>query len=327
MPRLSFALVLVPLAACAAAPAPITGDRLITGSGRLAAELVHRPYDPADAETTCKVYHHVFAPDGRLLTKGEGGEFQHHRALFVGWNRTRRGDQYFDFWHCHNGERLEFRRFASDGAPAAQTIDVAWVAGDGTEVLDERRALAVSDLDTDTTRLELDITLTARGASVVLDGDPQHSGQQFRALDLFSPADAPKVHYLRPEGAVPHGNDVWTGCSWIAAILPLRPGHGAARRTRRQPARDLVDARLRPLRRDAQDRGARGRAAAPALLVRGRQRRTRRGVVRTDRGAAGRAARRSRGSGELRVEPLQRGLEAHQQRTVSRGPARVGRHG
>lgn len=224
MPRLSFALVLVPLAACAAAPAPITGDRLITGSGRLAAELVHRPYDPADAETTCKVYHHVFAPDGRLLTKGEGGEFQHHRALFVGWNRTRRGDQYFDFWHCHNGERLEFRRFASDGAPAAQTIDVAWVAGDGTEVLDERRALAVSDLDTDTTRLELDITLTARGASVVLDGDPQHSGQQFRALDLFSPADAPKVHYLRPEGAVPHGNDVWTGCSWIAAILPLPGG-------------------------------------------------------------------------------------------------------
>lgn len=224
MSRLSIAFVLLPLVACATAPTPILGERLQTAGGRLVAELVHRTYDPADAVTTCKVYHHVFAPDGRLLTKGEGGEFEHHRALFVGWNRTRLGDRYFDFWHCHNGERLEFRGFAADGPPGTQTIDVAWVAGDGTEVLGERRALAVSDLDEGTTRLELDITLTAPGASVVLDGDPQHSGQQFRALDLFSPADAPKVQYLRPEGAVPHGNDVWTGCVWIAAVLPLPDG-------------------------------------------------------------------------------------------------------
>ncbi len=224
MPRLSFAFVLLPLASCAVAPTPLTSDRLTTASGRLAAELVHRPYDPVDAATTCKVYHHVFAPDGRLLTKGEGGEFQHHRALFLGWNRTRRGDRYFDFWHCHNGERIEFRGFATDGAADAQTIDLAWVAGDGAVVLEERRALVVSDLDGETTRLDLDVTLTATGASVVLDGDPQHSGQQFRALDMFAPADAPKVLYVRPATAVPHGNDVWTGCDWIAAILPLQGG-------------------------------------------------------------------------------------------------------
>lgn len=228
MPRslltLTFLLPLVlDLTACATAPAPVTEDRVATAAGNLAAELVHRVYDPAQPELTCKVYHHVFAPDGRLLTKGEGGDFQHHRGLFVGWNKTRRGKDYFDFWHCQNGERQQFVSFAADGPSGAQTSDIDWLDQNGAVIVHERRSLRASELAADVTRLDLQIVLTAP-TTVALDGDPQHSGQQFRALDLFAPADAAKVRYLRPQGAAAHGNDVWTECRWIAAILPLPEG-------------------------------------------------------------------------------------------------------
>ena len=39
-------------------------------------------------EKTKKVFHHLFTPDGsRLITKGPGGKYSHHRGLFYGFNR------------------------------------------------------------------------------------------------------------------------------------------------------------------------------------------------------------------------------------------------
>ena len=41
---------------------------------------------------TYKIYHHVFDPRGtKLVTKGPGGLFPHHRGLFYGFNRIQIG--------------------------------------------------------------------------------------------------------------------------------------------------------------------------------------------------------------------------------------------
>ena len=57
-----------------------------------------------------------------------------------------------------------------------------------------------------------------------LGGDPQHSGQQFRALNAFAEDGAERMRYVRPASAEGGRNDVWTGCDWIAGVLPLPDG-------------------------------------------------------------------------------------------------------
>lgn len=193
-------------------------------NGKRATLLVARPWNPEDATSTCKVYHHVFAPDGARLTKGEGGTFQHHRGLFVGWNRTRWNGRRFDFWHLPNGES---QRWVETQEPAALQLPngaevhhIQWCAPDGTVVVDELRGLAVLEHDDDSYALLLRIECRAPNGDVRLDGDPQHAGQQFRAPQRYAEDDAEPVRYVRPEAAERHENDVWTSCDWIAQVQP-----------------------------------------------------------------------------------------------------------
>ena len=76
-------------------------DDVLYGNNKIAAKLVHKDWDAKDPRPTCKVFHHVFAPDGTLLTKGLGGKFGHHRGLFLGWNQTKKKDKTYDFWHLN----------------------------------------------------------------------------------------------------------------------------------------------------------------------------------------------------------------------------------
>ncbi|MCA8951167.1 MAG: PmoA family protein [Planctomycetes bacterium] len=111
----SFAFAAATLGQSPAAPTPKPDpDEVRTANGTLVARLVREPHDPNAHLATSKVYHHVYAPDGRLLTKGLGGTFPHHRGLFVGWNKTTFGGTQHDFWHCGHGETQQFRGFASD---------------------------------------------------------------------------------------------------------------------------------------------------------------------------------------------------------------------
>jgi hypothetical protein len=229
MRRTAFLILLSACTSGAPSAAPATPDPNVLSLGsRRVAELVAAPYDPAHHRETFKVYHHVYGPGDQLLTKGLGGEFEHHRGLFLGWNRIECRDQKLDFWHGRNGERQEMVAFA--GQPGSQTLQLDWRDKDGNLVLHERRELRVGYLGKLLMALDgpkvidWDSTLTAGEATVVLAGDPQHAGQQFRALDAFSAADGPKLHYVRPEGAKAHANDIWTDCAWTAAILPMPQG-------------------------------------------------------------------------------------------------------
>ncbi|MBL8753027.1 MAG: PmoA family protein, partial [Planctomycetes bacterium] len=96
-------VVLLAVASCAGTP--VVADRALhSARGTLVARLVAEPLDPARHAATCKPWHQLFAPDGRQLTKDLGGEYEHHRGLFVGWNQVRCGDTRFDFRHCRQGE-------------------------------------------------------------------------------------------------------------------------------------------------------------------------------------------------------------------------------
>lgn len=218
--------LLLAFGACSAPPRPAgspAGLRLPHGT--VAARLVAAAYDPAAHEATCKPWHELYAPDGRLLTKGLGGTFPHHRGLFVGWNRVRCGERTFDFWHCRAGETQRLVALES-GAADEQVARIDWYGGDGSLVLHERRRVVLRPLAADAFVLELDVELRTGGTDVRLDGDPHHAGCQFRALQAFAAAGAPPVRFLRPATARALADDVWADCPWTAAVLPFPAAEG-----------------------------------------------------------------------------------------------------
>ena len=206
----------------ARAAKPVLGLDLTFASGAPATTFFHRDHDPKRHHDTCKVFHHVRALDGTLLTKGNGGMFQHHKGLFIGWNRTKWNGQRFDFWHMPKQELQVFRGFlphdAMNMAEGAQVCAIEWITPAGEVVIAERRGLQITEQRADSYTLHLRSELRAPNGKVRLAGDPQHSGQQLRSPQAFAPADATKVAYVRPDDARGHGNDVWTECEWIAAI-------------------------------------------------------------------------------------------------------------
>lgn len=203
-------------------PKPKPGADLTFADGKPATTLFRRKHDPEHHHDTCKVFHHVRALDGTLLTKGNGGRFQHHKGLFVGWNQTRWNGRRFDFWHMPKQELQVFQRFVAPDqlgmAAGAQVCEVHWVTPEGEPVVLERRGLQMLAQNEDSYTLHLRNELRAASHEVALGGDPQHAGQQFRSPQAFAPDGATKVTYVRPKSAEHHGNDVWTGCDWIAAI-------------------------------------------------------------------------------------------------------------
>ncbi len=191
-------------------------------------------YDPDHREETYKPYHHVFSPDGAtLLTKGPGGLYPHHRGVFLGYRQTRRGDDTFDFWHCPNGLSQRWQRPASGdigmapraGAVAADAVEhIAWCDAKGAPVVDELRTVTAWDADPDVVMLDFVCELrTAGDAPITLDGDPQHAGLQFRAVESVH-EHGDSATYERSPGAKGGKDDVWTDCDWVACHFAV-DGH------------------------------------------------------------------------------------------------------
>lgn len=191
----------------------------------VAATIFQKKWDPKAARETCKVFHHLFAPDGTKLTKGLGGKFEHHRGIFTGWNKTKLGKKTYDFWHLHKGE---YQRFGGYGTSAflnmgqdAQISLIDWCNPEGAIVTRELRGLEVIEQHDEYYVLHLRSKLMTVRDDVTLAGDPHHSGQQFRALQQFAEENAKPVAYIRPPGAKDEGNDIWTNCNWTAGTLQL----------------------------------------------------------------------------------------------------------
>lgn len=168
-------------------------------------QYVHR-FDERTAESThdtYKVFHHVFGPQsGERITKGPGGQYTHHRGLFIGWNKTRvEGGGSYDFWHCKNGVHLrhvEFNELEADADQGTMTATIHWNDADGSPVIIETRTVTVTrEPETDGWQIDWSTKLSAQRSSITLDGDRQHAGFQFRAQQAVAESNA--ARYLRPE--------------------------------------------------------------------------------------------------------------------------------
>lgn len=163
----------------------------------------------AAREQTYKVFHHLFDLTGtKIVTKGPGGQFTHHRGIFYGFNKVTYGEgKKCDVWHCTGDAHQSHERFvASEAGPVMgrHTVEIAW-HGAGKEVFArELRELTVYNIPDpikpQAVVVEFASKLVTTGGTVKLDGDPQHAGFHFRADNEVNGRKA-ETYYVRPDGA------------------------------------------------------------------------------------------------------------------------------
>jgi mono/diheme cytochrome c family protein/glucose/arabinose dehydrogenase len=199
--------------------------------GRVAARYVyaHDTSTPARTHDTYKPYLHVFDADGeRPITKGAGGEFTHHRGIFIGWNKLGHAGKTYDRWHMQTGA-IVHQRFANQQAGAGDasfTSVTHWNDDEGKPLLVEERTLAFAPAPAPA-RLVIDFAsklTNARDEEITLDGDPEHAGIHYRPADELVRADT--VYVYAKENAKPH-EDV--NYPWVGQTHTLGGDHGGKR--------------------------------------------------------------------------------------------------
>ncbi len=159
------------------------------------------PFDKRNIELTKKPFHHVFAPDGsRLITKGPGGKYPHHRGIYFGYNKCQTDGGSYDVWHAHKGEHQVHKKVileVTGPVVGGHVVQIHWNDRQGRPFVEETRALFVYRQSSGHLLIEFTSTLKPVRGSVRLDGDRQHAGAQFRAAQAV--ADNEKAtRYLRP---------------------------------------------------------------------------------------------------------------------------------
>jgi hypothetical protein len=178
--------------------------------------LLRYMYHALDASTperrveTYKVFHHVFDPSGKtLLTKGAGGEFTHHRGLFFGFNKvTYDGNKKCDIWHCKDTAFQSHDGFLdTEAGPVLgrQRVAIGWHGLKDEVFANEQRELTVYRPVSGDAGFLIEFASRVRTAdgNITLDGDPQHAGFHFRAVqEVADEAKAKKSQtiYIRPDG-------------------------------------------------------------------------------------------------------------------------------
>lgn len=168
---------------------------------------MYEPLDDASEERrgqTCKVYHHVYSPSGcRLITKGPGGLFPHHRGLFFGFNKISYGDgKQADVWHCREGESQTHEATVSQvcGPIFGRDLNrILWRGKDGVPFAEELREVTAYKIN-GATLIEFDSNLETLVGPIQLKGDPQHAGFQFRASQQVPDEYKERTFYIRPDG-------------------------------------------------------------------------------------------------------------------------------
>ena len=167
---------------------------------------VCKPFDdstPEKRHDTYKVFHHMYSPSGdRIVTKGPGGLYTHHRGLFFGFNRIDYGEGRVDAWGCSGDSHQTHEGFLSQEAGpvlGSHIVAVDW-HGTGKKVFaKEKRQMTVYNVPGGQL-VEFATRLCSTVGKVKLDGDPQHAGFQFRASQKVAAGDQKLTYYLRPDG-------------------------------------------------------------------------------------------------------------------------------
>jgi len=218
-----FALVLSAASAVAAeglAFQDTAGKHLdVTAGGKPLVRYMYAydPSSPTNLHVTYKPYLHVFDSTGKVITKGPGGQFTHHRGIFIGWSKMSFNGKSFDRWHMKGGEQVHQKFLRQEAAEGKATFTslVHWNDDAKQEFIVEERTFTVRQ-QAGGTLIDFSAKLTAPRGDVKLDGDPEHAGIQFRPANE---ADAKKTRYFYPKEKADLKKD--TDLPWIAETFVL----------------------------------------------------------------------------------------------------------
>jgi len=191
--------------------------------GRLAARymLAHDTSTPARRVETNKPYLHVFDAEGKApITNGPAGLYPHHRGIFIGWTRIGFQGKSYDFWGMGGGEMVhrEFTEKKADADQATFTSRVEWLDKSGQLVLEELRTMTLRRAPPPG-RLLIDFTTTlkAPNGDVLLDGDPEHGGTQYRPANEVAAAETLYVFPREDANAHADLDYPWVGETYTLA--------------------------------------------------------------------------------------------------------------
>jgi len=161
---------------------------------------------------TYKTFLHVFDAAGEnLLTNGPDGlhpymtnkiRYPHHRGIFIGWNKLEFEGKRYDFWHMGEQGKVQkdekFLELTAGPVLARSNSLVHWNDKDGRTIIAEQRKTTVFRQSEPTILLlEFLTELKAVNGDVLLDGDPEHAGFQYRPHDDVAKGDKDvKATYL-----------------------------------------------------------------------------------------------------------------------------------
>ncbi len=202
-------------------------------------QYVYKALDKSTLETaqaTFRVFHHIFNPAGtRLVTKGAGGKYQHHRGLFFSYNQCSyegAKSKWVNPWAGPGSSRGYGKAFenhkgilAEEAGPvlARHLVEIDWNEDDETVFVKEKREITVYNTPGGML-LEFANRVSSTVGKVQLGGNVHHSGIQFRADDEVAKTTNKLTYYLRPDGKGEPGkyiNEIpnlpWNAMSFVVA--------------------------------------------------------------------------------------------------------------
>lgn len=181
-------------------------------------------WDADRYKETCKPFLHVFDAEGASpITNGTNAkQYPHHRGIFIGWTRLGFDGKRYGFWGMGGGvHQKHVKMLATNLAPGGALLAslVHWNLADGKKVIEEERTQVLLP-GTKPTLALIDFTsrLTAVAGDVILDGDPEHAGVQYRPHDEV---DRKATRYLFHADGVTPGRGKDTDMPWVAEQYTL----------------------------------------------------------------------------------------------------------
>lgn len=170
---------------------------------------------------TYKPYLHVYNAEGTApITKGAGGHFTHHRGIFIGWNKIELQKKSYDRWHMTGGEIIhrQFSERTSTIDSATLVSNTDWNDESSQPIIQEVRSMTFSQPSVDDFRLQIDFQaqLTAVAGDLVLNGDPEHAGVQYRPADELVTEE---TTYIFPKAKADPKSDL--DYPWVAETYTL----------------------------------------------------------------------------------------------------------
>ena len=175
----------------------------VVSDGKVVVRYMYE-HDTSTKEThhkTYKPYLHVFDAEGKKpITKGAGGQFTHHRGIFIGWSKIQANGKSYDRWHMKGGDIVhqKFTKQEVKNGSAVFTSLTHWMDEKKTAFLEEARTFTITEsVHGGRVMVDLHTKLSPVSGNVFLKGDPEHAGVQYRPADKV---DTKKTKYLFPNG-------------------------------------------------------------------------------------------------------------------------------